>query len=93
MSKIQEKIQGEFDDYIFKCYCGENSYLQVTQDPDDRELYISITLKPTRLSERLELAWKSLRGMEFYATDEVIILGEDSDKLIEALTLSQGEIK
>lgn len=93
MTKIDQSIQGGLPTYIFKCYCGEDSYLEVMQDPDDRELYISITQRPTRLRERLKLAWKALRGLEFTNAGDVILLDTDAKKLIEALTLAAPKPK
>jgi hypothetical protein len=86
MSKIDNTTQGRLDSYIFKCYCGEDSYLEVMQNPDDGEFYISITQHPTRLLERLKMAWKALRGIEFTSSNEVILLEKDANKLIVALT-------
>jgi len=95
MAKIDNKTQwSQFGEtHIFKCYCGSNSYIQVIQDPEDRELYFSITQHPTRLKERLGTAWKALRGLEFTASDEVILLDTDARKLIKALTLPPKPIK
>lgn len=85
MAKVDNQVQGDLPTYIFKCYCGENSYLEIMQDPEDKELYISITQHPTRLRERLKLAWKALRGLEFTAAGDIILLDDDVKKLIKAL--------
>lgn len=87
MAKIDNKTQGSYGSHIFKCYCGENSYLEILQDPDDRELYIYITQHPTRLRERLSTAWRALRGLEFMSSNEIVLLEEDAEKLIKALKL------
>lgn len=91
MTRLDQKIQGDMETHVFKCYCGEDSYLVVTKDSKDDQLYISITKHPTRLVERLKLAWKSLRGLEFTTTNEVIIDGSDADNLALALTSNQSE--
>lgn len=88
MTKIMEKIQGDssgFETHIFKCYCGEDSYLEIIQDKEDREIFVTITKHPTRLKERLIMAWKSLRGIEFTTTNHVMLLQEDISKLRSAL--------
>lgn len=88
MTKINQTIQGNMDSSIFKCYCGENSYLEVIKDPEDKQIYISITLRPTRLRERLKLAYRALRGLEFTSSNEVVIDGDDIKELIKALKLN-----
>lgn len=88
MSKVEEQLQGGFPTYIFKCYCGEHSFLEVMQDLEDRELYINITQHPTRLKERLTTAWRALRGLEFSSSNEVIIDEKDIDRLMEALKIN-----
>lgn len=85
MSKIDQTIQGNMDSHIFKCYCGENSYLEIVRDFEDDQRYISITMHPTRLKERLKLAWKALRGLEFSVSNEVVIDGDDINKVRKAL--------
>lgn len=87
MTKINQTIQGNLETHIFKCYCGENSYLEVMKDTDDKQIYINITLHPTRLSERLKLAWRALRGLEFSASNEVVIDGKDIGSLIRGIKL------
>lgn len=91
MTKLAETIQGNLETHIFKCYCGEDSYLEVMQDSEDKEFYISITMHPTSISERIKAAWKALRGLEFSASNTVIILEEDADKLAAALTKRGNE--
>lgn len=93
MAKIDNQVQGSMPTHIFKCYCGENSYIEIIQDPEDKEFYFSITQRPTRLKERLTTAWKALRGLEFTASNEVIVLDTDAHKIIEALTLPTPPIK
>lgn len=85
MSKLNQEIQGHMPTHIFKCYCGEDSYLEIMQDPDDKEFYLTITKHPTRLKERLKLAWKAFRGLEFAASNEVIIAEKDAKKIAKAL--------
>jgi hypothetical protein len=90
MTKLAEKNQFNSDNYVFKCYCAEHSYLDITQDPDDGEIYISITQHPTRLTDRIVMAWRALRGVEFSSSNEVVLLKEDISKLQEALILAKG---
>lgn len=85
MSKINQVIQGGGEVHIFKCYCGEDSFLEFTGRKEDDEIYAQITIHPTRLGKRLKLAWKALRGLEFTASNSVIIDGKDLPKLIKAL--------
>lgn len=87
MTKLTEHSQwGDYGDYyIFKCWCGENSYLEVSVDKKDGELYICITRHPTRFRERLKMAWEAIRGIEFTSSNSVMIVPEDVPKLIEAL--------
>jgi hypothetical protein len=92
MSKVEQLIQGNMEYHIFRCYCGECSYLSIIQDSEDDQIYIEITLHPTRLTERLKLAWKALRGLEFLASNEVIIDGSDAEKLIEAVRLHKSSM-
>lgn len=77
MTKIEQKIQFDSHSEVFKCYCGENSYLEFIYDKDDDQYYVNITIHPTRLLERLKLAWKALRGLEFSTSNEVIVDGPD----------------
>lgn len=85
MSNIEQKIQFDGKSEIFKCYCGEHSYLEVTYDRVDDQYYVSITLHPTRFLERLKLAWKALRGIEFSSSNEVVIDGPDFRKYIKEI--------
>ena len=86
MTKLTEDSQWNTGRHIFKCWCGEDSYLEVIQDVEDGEYYISITQHPTRLKERLAMAWKALRGIEFTASNSVMIVEKDAKKLVKALT-------
>lgn len=91
MAKIDNKIQWDTPTHLFKCYCGESSFLEIIHDDEDRQLYISITQHPTTLRERLTLAWKALCGYEFSASNEVVLDEEDINKLIKALKLPKKE--
>lgn len=86
MSRVDQLIQGNIPLDVFRCYCGESSYLEIMHDAEDDQFYIYITLSPTRLKERLRLAWKALRGIEFLASNEVIIDGSDIEKVAAALS-------
>jgi len=83
MTELKQKIQFENKSEVFKCYCGENSYLEFIYDKEDDQYYVTITLQPTRLLERLKLAWKALRGLEFSSANEVVIDGEDFRKYLK----------
>jgi hypothetical protein len=89
MTKVQEGDQFQREIHIFKCWCGEESYLEITQDADDKEFYISITQHPTRFMERLKMAWAALRGIEFSSSNCVVLLEEDANKLVAALTFKR----
>ena len=86
MTKLVEKTQfKDFETNIFKCWCGESSYLEVVKDIEDGDIYITITKYPTRLLERLKMAYMALRGIEFDSTNSVMIAQEDIPQLIKAL--------
>ncbi len=86
MTKLTEKTQFNFaETNIFKCWCGENSYLDITKDLDDGDIYITITQYPTRLLERVKMAYKALRGIEFTSSNSVMLAQEDIKKLIKSL--------
>lgn len=85
MTKLNQQVQGHMESHVFTCYCGEDSYLQISRDDEDGQYYISITKHPTRLGERLKTAWQALKGLEFTASNEVIIDGADAASLVEAL--------
>lgn len=82
MTKIQNKTQFDNENYIFKCYCGEHRFLEVSQDEDST--YIYITIGGSTLLERIKGAINILRGNKHIA-EEIIIGNEDTDKLIKAL--------
>lgn len=87
MTKIKEKTQfKDLEINIFRCWCGESSYLEVVKDVEDGDIYVTITKYPTRLLERLKTAYKALRGIEFDATNSVMIAKEDVSKLVKALS-------
>lgn len=92
MTKLEQKIQGDMESHIFKCYCGENSYLEITRDDDDKQFYLSISVSPTRLAERLKLAWKALLGLEFSTSNEIMIDYTDARMLIEALNTHRAKL-
>lgn len=93
MTKIIEKTQWRhIETNIFKCWCGENSYLDITSD-NDGDLYITITQYPTNLLERFKLAFKALRGLEFSSSNSVMIVNEDINKLIKALRNNNAKAK
>jgi hypothetical protein len=85
--KLKQKIQGDMDSHVFKCYCGEYSYLEIVRDSDYKQVYVNITMNPTTIRERLSMAWKSLRGIEFSVSNEVVIDSVDLAELRKALTL------
>lgn len=86
MTKLKESTQWPVEFHIYKCWCGEDSYLQVARDDEDKQFYISITVHPTRFLERLRMAWKALRGIEFTASNEVIVDFQDAKELTAALS-------
>jgi hypothetical protein len=85
MTELIEKDQFQTETHTYKCWCGENSYLTIVIDREDGEAYISITQSPTRLIERLSLAWKALRGIEFTSSNEVIISDDEVEELMKML--------
>lgn len=86
MTKLKESTQfKDLETSIFKCWCGESSYLEVVKDVDDGDIYVTISKYPTKLLERLKTAYKALRGIEFDSTNSVMIAKEDVIKLIRAL--------
>lgn len=86
MTKLKESTQfKDLETSIFKCWCGEVSYLEIVRDVEDGDIYVTITKHPTRLLERLRSAYKALRGIEFDATNSVMIAKEDIAALIKAL--------
>lgn len=85
MTKIKQVVQGNMDTSIYKCYCGEYSYLEIIRDEEDSQFYFHISVYPTRLLERLVLAWKALRGIEFMVSNEVIVDGKDVPDMIKFL--------
>ena len=86
MTEIKQFTQGKLgNEHIFQCYCGEDSYLNVTHDEEDNQFYFDITLAPSRLPERIKRAWQALRGLEFGCSNEVIIDGSDIKELSDFL--------
>jgi hypothetical protein len=85
MSKIDQTVQGDMPSHIFKCYCGEFSYLEIILDKDDQQIYFAISMSPTTLWSRVKLAWRAIHGLEFSTSNEVIIDGKDVPKIIKAL--------
>lgn len=86
MTKLNQKQQYDNESHIFKCWCGEHSYLEVSKfDEDTGDIEIYLTQHPSSLFERLRLAFMSLRGLEITTSSSVIIAEEDVKELIKAL--------
>lgn len=85
MTKLQERNQFNSVSQVYKCWCGEYSYLEIIRDEEDSQFYFHISVYPTRLLERLVLAWKALRGIEFMVSNEVIVDGKDVPSIIKFL--------
>lgn len=89
MTKIKQVIQGGVEPDVFLCYCGEYSYLRISRDEEDEQVYVSIVGRPVTIGERLSAAWRCLLGKEFYISNEVIVDAKDLPALRKALTMGK----
>ena len=89
MTKIKQTLQFEYQPDVFLCYCGEYSYLRISRDNEDEQVYVSIVGRPATIGERLSSAWRCLLGKEFYISNEVIIDAKDLPALRKALTMGK----
>lgn len=86
MTRLREKTQLKYTTTsIFKCWCGENSYLDITKDKIGDYICITITQNPTTVSDRIKMAWKCLRGLEFSSSNSVLISEQNIENLVKEL--------
>lgn len=84
MTKLTEQSQFGLDTDIFKCWCGEYSYLEVIKDSDG-DIYVAITQYPRSITERLKAIFGIITGTGYSGSNSVMVTKDDVNKLIKAL--------
>ncbi len=72
------KINNDIE--LYRCECGEFSFLEVWYDGDF--YYFMITYSPRGIIEKLKAIWAILRGAK-YGVSEDIVLSETSIKQLK----------
>ena len=69
------------DSKLYKCDCGEFSFLEVLHDTNDDSYYVTITAYPRTFKEKARAIWAVLRGATYGASEEMVLNKENAEDL------------
>ena len=75
------------DGKLYKCSCGEFSFLEVIHDSDDDFYYFTISYYPKSFWQKIKAIYAIIRGSRFGASEEVVLTIEDAQDLSDFIGL------
>jgi len=71
---------------LLQCSCHSFEFLEFGWfDDDSKTFYVSITVHPKKLIEKLKAIWRILRGARYGISDEVLVESKEIRRLVKWL--------